>query len=100
MYSELLSLLPRSIIFVGASGPVSSSTTLGGIDPPRSCPKLGFIFQPLGRVFPRKPRDINRCMSALYSPRTRVLSALGQSVLLNHQTYSTASLTRIRRTFT
>src|ERR1700690_749623 len=77
------------------------STTLGGMAPPASTlSKESRMTCPDGRTVGRTPRRLSRSMSGLYSFRTRALLALGQGVLENHQTYSTESFTRIRRTVT
>src|SRR5262245_3171044 len=86
MYSELDSLLPRSMRFAG-------------IAPPRSV-NLAVITCPLGRVLARYPRFSKRFMSGLYSSRILRLSAFGSGVFDNHHTYSTESLMRNRRTLT
>jgi len=43
---------------------------------------------------------LSRSISRLYALKTVRLFALGPGVFDNHQTYSTASLTRMRRTVT
>src|SRR5258706_1122615 len=78
----------------------SVSTTFGGIAPPWSLSKEPRITCPDGRTVGLTPRRLNRIMSGLYSFSTRMLLAFGQGVFENHQTYSTESLTRIRRTVT
>src|SRR5438067_1975931 len=83
------------------SAGISSSSTLGGIDPPASTlAKLGLMAWPEGLVVRRTPRRLSRSMSALYALSTARLSDFGQGVFDNHQTYSTESFTRMRRTVT
>src|ERR1035438_5748182 len=79
----------------------SASVTFDGIAPPASIlSNDSRITCPDGRVIPRTPFLFNRIMSSLYSLRTLRFEALGWGVLENHQTYSTESRTRIRRTVT
>src|SRR5215467_1145062 len=83
------------------SAGMSSSSTLEGMDPPASTlAKLGLMAWPDGRVVRRTPRRLSRSISVLYALSTARLSALGQGVLDSHHTYSTESLTRMRRTVT
>src|SRR5271165_4600112 len=70
-----------------------------GIDPPRSR-NFFVMICPLGLTLGRYPFSSNRFMSGEYSFRTCWLFAFGQGVFDNHQTHSTASFTRILRTFT
>jgi hypothetical protein len=85
-YSELLSLLPRAM-------------RLEGIEPPWLRENLLVMLCPLGRRSAITARENSFHVLAVGLSTAR-LSARGQGVRDNHQTYSTESLTRIRRTFT
>src|SRR5271155_5043814 len=84
----------------GRSGS-SASVTLVGIAPPASIlSNESRITCPDGRTVPRTPFRFKRIMSSLYSLSTDRFDAFGQGVFESHHTYSTESLTRIRRTVT
>src|SRR5574341_2396230 len=68
--------------------------------PAATLSKLVLMLWPDGRTVARTPRLLRRIMSALYGRSTVLLFALGWGVLENHQTYSTESFTRTRRTVT
>src|SRR3990172_4599865 len=84
-----------------SSGRTSSSTTLEGIDPPASIlSKVDLMLWPDGRTVVLTPRWFSRIISLLYDFKTFLLSAFGHDVVESHQTYSTESLIRTRRTLT
>src|SRR5690348_12797913 len=79
----------------------SASVTFDGIDPPASIlSNEDRITCPDGLTVPLTPLRFSRIMSSLYSLSTARFEAFGQAVLENHQTYSTESRMRIRRTVT
>src|SRR5271170_166296 len=79
----------------------SASVTFGGMAPPAWMLSKDFLITcPDGRIVPRTPFRFNRIMSSLYSLRTLRFEDFGWGVFENHQTYSTESRTRTRRTVT
>src|SRR5919199_3626843 len=75
--------------------------TLGGIEPPALIlSKDELMLCPEGRTVVRTPRSFRRIISLLYGFNTERLFAFGHGVLDSHQTCSTESRMRIRRTVT
>src|ERR1700733_164553 len=100
VYTSFAALFPVFSMASGTSAK-SASVTFVGMAPPTAILSNDFrITCPEGRTLPRTPLRFRRIMSSLYSLRTARFEALGHAVFESHQTYSTESRTRMRRTVT